>query len=771
MNKKKNMRRMAGAMAVVVAAGAAGTCGYQRSAITAKAAEVDTEKLEQVAENALSTKSDDTEETGTTKEESVYVKADPSGKVKKTTVTEWLKNTGNGELSDTSDLSDIKNIKGDEEYKESGDELSWEAVGDDIYYQGTTDKELPVGVKISYKLDGKDISAEDLQGKDGKVEIHIKYSNTSKSTQDVNGASEEVFTPFTMITAMLLPADQYENVQIDNGKVISDAERQIVVGLGFPGLNDNLKLGDSDLELPEEVTITADVKNATVEPSITVATTDFLQDLDTDNIDDFSDLSNSIDELKDATNQLVDGSKEAADGASQLADGAGTLKSGTAALATGANTLVAKVPTLVQGVTALDNGASDIQGGLKTLQASVDHKKDVTNPKDQSGLVEGAADLSTGVNDYTNNVAALKAGMEATSEKQPKSLMQGGSELAAGAKALQAGVETLSTNLGTLTGYTDSANKNASTTATKAATLANTVAGLTATANVADINVTKTATFDDGELRTALKNEGVADENLDAAVNAVKKVGATVTVTKADLDGKVTASVNGLAGATELANETAQVARNAATDAAYADGTAKGIQTAVDKGDGTEKNPVGLVKSSKAVADGAATVNGGLQSVNTNLGLLTSNNTKLQTGAAALSVGSQKVSAGVAELAAGSDELKAGTSTLAAGASVLASGATQLGSGATALDEGTGTLKTGADALAAGNETLAEGMAEYKAEAIDKLTSLFDGDIANVTTRLKAITDAGKDYKSFAGIKSDMSGRTKFIIETEGIDD
>ena len=403
MNKKKNMRRMAGAMAVVVAAGAAGTCGYQRSAITAKAAEVDTEKLEQVAENALSTKSDDTEETGTTKEESVYVKADPSGKVKKTTVTEWLKNTGNGELSDTSDLSDIKNIKGDEEYKESGDELSWEAVGDDIYYQGTTDKELPVGVKISYKLDGKDISAEDLQGKDGKVEIHIKYSNTSKSTQDVNGASEEVFTPFTMITAMLLPADQYENVQIDNGKVISDAERQIVVGLGFPGLNDNLKLEDSDLELPEEVTITADVKNATVEPSITVATTDFLQDLDTDNIDDFSDLSNSIDELKDATNQLVDGSKEAADGASQLADGAGTLKSGTAALATGANTLVAKVPTLVQGVTALDNGASDIQGGLKTLQASVDHKKDVTNPKDQSGLVEGAADLSTGSSAESRN--------------------------------------------------------------------------------------------------------------------------------------------------------------------------------------------------------------------------------------------------------------------------------------------------------------------------------------------------------------------------------
>lgn len=764
MNKKKNMRRMAGAMAVVVAAGAAETCGYQRSAITAKAAEVDTEKLEQVAENALSTKSDDTEETGTTKEESVYVKADPSGKVKKTTVTEWLKNTGNGKLSDTSDLSDIKNIKGDEEYKESGDELSWEAVGDDIYYQGTTDKELPVGVKISYKLDGKDISAEDLQGKDGKVEIHIKYSNTSKSTQDVNGASEEVFTPFTMITAMLLPADQYENVQIDNGKVISDAERQIVVGMGFPGLNDNLKLEDSDLELPEEVTITADVKNATVEPSITVATTDFLQDLDTDNIDDFSDLSNSIDELKDATNQLVDGSKEAADGASQLADGAGTLKSGTAALATGANTLVAKVPTLVQGVTALDNGASDIQGGLKTLQASVDHKKDVTNPKDQSGLVEGAADLSIGVNDYTNNVAALKAGMEATSEKQPKSLMQGGSELAGGTKALQAGVETLNsklTDLQTALGtHVDNVNS-----------ISKAIDGISADVTVDSTkSITKEAVnVNKDALITALKNAGISEDNGDlnkalAAVEGTNLTG-TVTITSDDLKNSniVSASVN---------EDTKNVAKGTVKDVAN---EAAGIKDSVGTIQsqiviGTTEKP-GLLPSSIAIADGAATVNGVLQSVNTNLGLLTSNNTKLQTGAAALSVGSQKVSAGVAELAAGSDELKAGTSTLAAGASVLASGATQLGSGATALDEGTGTLKTGADALAAGNETLAEGMAEYKAEAIDKLTSLFDGDIANVTTRLKAITDAGKDYKSFAGIKSDMSGRTKFIIETEGIDD
>lgn len=758
MNKKKNMRRMAGAMAVVVAAGAAGTCGYQRSAITAKAAEVDTEKLEQVAENALSTKSDDTEETGTTKEESVYVKADPSGKVKKTTVTEWLKNTGNGELSDTSDLSDIKNIKGDEEYKESGDELSWEAVGDDIYYQGTTDKELPVGVKISYKLDGKDISAEDLQGKDGKVEIHIKYSNTSKSTQDVNGASEEVFTPFTMITAMLLPADQYENVQIDNGKVISDAERQIVVGLGFPGLNDNLKLEDSDLELPEEVTITADVKNATVEPSITVATTDFLQDLDTDNIDDFSDLSNSIDELKDATNQLVDGSKEAADGASQLADGAGTLKNGTAALATGANTLVAKVPTLVQGVTALDNGASDLQAGVKELQTKVDHKKDTSNPKDQSGLVEG-------VTDYTNGVAGMKALMDNTDGKG-KTITAAGSELAAGASTLATGVSTIGNSVNAVKASVDALSGTTNTDIDSLKTELNNVSASVSVNN----NVTVNTSSQKESVNAAIDSMGDLTVDQKEAIKTVidSKI-SDVTLTTTDIQNAINSgSIKAVAdttGATAAVTKLENDINAEKTGMPAIQNSLSEMNTTLNVGKVVGNTQVpGLVTVAKVVSNGASEMSSGVAQAQGAINLLYSNNAALQKGV-------NDLSAGAAKLVAGTSDLKAGTSTLAAGASVLAGGATQLGSGATALDEGAGTLKTGADALAAGNETLAEGMAEYKAEAIDKLTSLFDGDIANVTTRLKAITDAGKDYKSFAGIKSDMSGRTKFIIETEGIDD
>lgn len=767
--KTKSMRRMAAAMAVVVATGMAANCGYQRSVIVARAADVNANQLLSAANTTSDKKSSKKDENAVTKEESVYVKADSSGAVKSTTVTEWLKNTGNGTLADISDLKDIKNIKGDEEFQTSGSDITWTANGDDIYYQGTTDKELPVGVSITYKLDGKEISAEDLKGKDGKVEIHIKYTNKSKGTKDVNGTDEELFTPFTMITAMLLPADKYENVQIDNGKVISDAERQIVVGLGFPGLQDSLNLEDSDIEIPEEVTITADVKDASIEPSITVATTDFLQDVDLDDMDELSGLSESMDELDDATNQLVDGSKEAADGASQLAEGVGTLKDGTSQLAAGVSTLVSKIPTLVNGVTALDNGASSMQTGVGTLQASVDHK--AQSEEDQSGLVEGAENLNNGVNDYTNSVANMQAKMEAGKMTTgAETLAFRASQLASALTNAQTGVNDLKTASTNMKQLTDGIKQAVAGMSQQVAALHGTVvvnSGFEKSVSEADV-------IDTEALSAALSNAGLTDEQKTAVMEAVKNnTKSSVAVTTDDLNkaveaGKITASVD-TTGVQTVAGTLSELSKNASVLATGIDTGVTTLKSNMD-GDGTAENP-GAVAGANQMAAGAKSLSDGVKNVKDGVDQLVSNNTKLQTGAGALAVGAQKLSAGVATLSESVASLKAGTTQLSAGAGTLAAGANTLGSGVTALDEGAGTLKDGADALAEGNQTLAEGMAEYKAEAIDKLTSMFRGDITKIADKLQAMTELGQDYKSFAGIKDDMNGSTKFIIETEGIDD
>lgn len=196
--------------------------------------------------------------------------------------------SGKRNHSDTSELKDIKNVKGDETFETgSNNNVSWKSEGNDIYYQGTIDKELPVDVKVSYKLDGKSISPKDLKGKSGKVEIQFSYDNKSKQTVNVNGEDVEMYTPFTMVSAMMLSSDEYSNVSVENGKLISDGDKNIVVGVAFPGLANNLNLKDldMDIDIPETVTITADVKDATVGTSITMASAELMNEFGLDDID------------------------------------------------------------------------------------------------------------------------------------------------------------------------------------------------------------------------------------------------------------------------------------------------------------------------------------------------------------------------------------------------------------------------------------------------------------------------------------------------------
>ena len=286
------------------------------------------------------------EDAAVSKEETVYVNANADGSEDQITVSNWLKNAGTEKnLQDESELKDIKNVKGDEEFTQSGNKLTWQTDGEDIYYQGTTTKEPPVSVKFTYYLDGKEIKPDDLAGKSGKLKIKVDYTNNTKTTVDINGKKETMYTPFVLMTGMILPQDTFSNVKIDNGKVISDGSRNIVIGFGMPGLQESLGLnsdsledlvsGDSDFELPESLEITADVENFSLDSTFTVALDDVLDTIDTDNITGYDDLKGALSDLEDAAMELVDGSKALSDGVDtlkdsykELDDGIGTLKDG-----------------------------------------------------------------------------------------------------------------------------------------------------------------------------------------------------------------------------------------------------------------------------------------------------------------------------------------------------------------------------------------------------------------------------------------------------------
>lgn len=331
------------------------------------------------------------------KDESVYLISDANGNVNKTIVVDHLKNKEKKDtLEDASNLSDIENVKGKEKFTQSGDKLTWQAGGKDIYYQGTATAEPPVTQKVTYYLDGKEISPEDLAGKSGKVKIRFDYTNTTSYTETVNGEKQTVSVPFAAITGLVL-GDGFENIEVTNGKAEVSDSSSVVLGYALPGLKDSLGIKDGDLDgdvnIPEYMEMTADVKNFSMPAAMTfvVNASDYVS---TDGIDT-SDLDDMINDLKDASTQLQDGSKTLAEGTDTLADGLSTLQSklgtfasgvgtlqsglkaytdGVSTLSGGLNKLNSNVPTLSNGITTLNSSAKSLNDGVALLNATVSAK-------------------------------------------------------------------------------------------------------------------------------------------------------------------------------------------------------------------------------------------------------------------------------------------------------------------------------------------------------------------------------------------------------------
>lgn len=100
------------------------------------------------------------------KEETVYIISNADGTTKKVIVSDWLKNgSHNATIEDETSLKDVKNVKGNESFTNSGENYKWAAEGSDIYYQGTTDKTLPVDMKITYTLDGKTVTPDEIKAR------------------------------------------------------------------------------------------------------------------------------------------------------------------------------------------------------------------------------------------------------------------------------------------------------------------------------------------------------------------------------------------------------------------------------------------------------------------------------------------------------------------------------------------------------------------------------------------------------------------------------
>lgn len=279
-----------------------------------------------------------------TKDETVYSKMNKDGKNYQTIVSTHLENKEELEtINDITDLLNIENTNGEEEFSQEGNSLVWKADKKDIYYQGESQKDLPIECKVKYELDGKEVGAEEIVGKAGHVKITIEYSNKEEHIVSINGKQQKMYTPFVVVAGTVLKNDTNKNIEISNGKVINDGSKTILMGMAMPGLQESLQINKHDIEIPNSIEISMDATDFELGNIVTFVTPKVLEEKDIHFLDKLDEIEEKINTLETASNQIEEGSVALAEGTGKLVTGTEELKDGTNSAYNGAKQIETEV--------------------------------------------------------------------------------------------------------------------------------------------------------------------------------------------------------------------------------------------------------------------------------------------------------------------------------------------------------------------------------------------------------------------------------------------
>ena len=578
------------------------------------------------------------------KSETVYSNLDSNGKAYKTIVSTQLTNEDKSdEITDISNLLNIENTNGDETFKKEGNQIVWDSNGNNIYYKGESDKQLPVECKITYELNGEEISAEELKGKSGNVKIKINYTNNEKHIVSINGKQVTMYTPFIIVAGTKIDNAKNKNIQITNGKIVDNGESTLAVGIAMPGMQENIGISKSKIDIPEEIEISMETEDFEMGNIIAVVA---VKGIDEDLTSDLNSMYSQINELANASNEILAGANQLKEGTSELVSGVDQLKDGTGAAYAGSKQIKDEVEESTKNLKNDNTPAID----SKTLEAIKAQAMQSATLSDEqkAGIAAQAKAAATLSDEQKAGIAAQakagakltdaqKAGIAAQAKAAAKLTDAQKAEIAAQAKLTdeqkakitaqaKAGAEFTKTQK---TAIIEQAQKKYTETLTEAEkqlilTVAQNTAYQTAT-------TTALAVAESTAEATALKvAQSVAESTAEAT--ALK-----VAQSVAESTAEATAQTVAQSTATQTAETTAlTVAQSTAAQTAGATAT----QTATQVGNQAKQKFTNQVVSQ-------------MSTLGTALDELTNGLANIDNGVSALSVGTNKLDSGALQLANG----------------------------------------------------------------------------------------------------------------------
>ena len=318
------------------------------------------------------------------KTETIYTNMDYSGNVKKTTISNHIENTKEGEISDNSLLTNILNVNGSENFTQNDTHVTWYAKGKDIFYTGTTKEAQPINIVTKYYLDGKETKAEAMIGKSGKVKIEISLINNSLL------CTNKTFTPYVVALGTMMDSDTNKNITITNGKVTDTGTRSMLLAISAPGLYEYTNI--NEFKNLNKVTIIYETTDFEINDIYMIASPKILSELDLRIFDKLDELSTSINTLSSSMDALEEGAKKLSDGTNSLLTNTGVFNE--------------KLKTASNALTQIANGTTKLVDGVDEMLTTLEDVKTMMEDKDIAGSLA--------------NLKVLKATNESTIEKLTK---------------------------------------------------------------------------------------------------------------------------------------------------------------------------------------------------------------------------------------------------------------------------------------------------------------------------------------------------------------
>ncbi|MGN8625827.1 hypothetical protein [Bulleidia sp. HCP3S3_F2] len=709
----------------------------------------------------------------TKKTETVYAVLNGDGSLSDIVVSGWLHNdSGIKNLKEKLNLTDVKNVKTDEVPEDNNGEYTWNSDSNDIYYQGNSTEQLPVTMQITYELDGQKLSQEELKGKSGHLKINIHLTNVNSETKTINGKNV-IIHPFFVAGGMLsLDNDHYSNTTCDQGKIVTDGSKQMLVFAAVPGLKDTLDSADlskvsDQLSVGDDINIECDVTDCDeLNLMMGMSNEEDISDI-LDEGDSIEELTNGITKLMDADDQLVDGSQQLADGTQQLITESEPLTSSSGSIRTlsdGALTLNSGALRLKAALAQYTDGVGQLNDGVNALYAISDGANQIslgmTTPveegKPESSLTGGAAALTAGLQNMKQQV---DAGL--SSENVTAMMTQ------------------LDTAITTLNGLKDTLTKDAETLNELKTTLS------TATDQLDGLKTVMTTFVESskGSLQLSIDainnsisalNSIPTDEvnadtkgNLDEYIAALETQKATleeqINVLSGNASGlpaQLQQAAQSLSGMKDTLDLSLTALKGLGKDVDYAIDTMGALKTTLE---GSTNQLSALASMQKTMDDGFDQLIAGSKKISAGIDQV---NTGVQALAEQSKTGIDKVKTATSQLASNNEALNEGMASLQTGTQTVANQSDSFNQMADGLDS----LKDAFVTLNDGAQQLADGQKQFRQDGLDQLKEKVDLSVDEVEM-LKEIMDDIKSmnmqYKEYAGNNPDMDVTTRYVFRTK----